>query len=311
MDINVYLVFLIGFGLLFFTMFTVNIVRFFRYWGSCIHYLSRYNDKILRKLSKYKNKWYQLEELFKKDDKKGMDSIVWLKSKRYISSKKGFPGLVKITNSGLSKLYELYKEEGVNSNKKQEFLTNIAIALIGILFAYSSFQIQAIQTSIMEKSNAPVQATIEVIPDHEDLIIPAWELSKLEDAIKSIEYPEETWARIRLTILNFGKMDSNRLFCKYNYGNKDLHAYLTPNNSFNNIPASSSNNLELHIKYNQCYNTNEEFCDKPELVPTGILNVTLNCECYGCKDQRKFEVAIPICIYQNEESECENFTKTV
>lgn len=306
METNPYFIFLIAFAALFITILIVQFYRFFRYKGSSLFSLSKYNEKILRILSKDRNKWFNANKIINKPKYKGEieSSIIWLKKKGYLSINK--KGDIKITDKGMERLYESFKEETNNSYKQQEFLTNILIALVGFMLAYGSFQLQSIQTSIMAQSNAPIQATLEFIPDKDDLIIPAFELVDsrfLGDA--------ERWARIDLTMLNFGKMDSNHIHCFQKDYLSELFGYLRPDSNFQNIPSGSSNRSTLHIRYSNCQKEKIQFCDKPELVPLGAQNITLECECYGCKDQRKFEVPIIFCVYNQNKSICDAFEKNL
>jgi len=300
---NPYTYFLISFILLFVTIIILQVYIFFKNKKSSLPSLSNYNEKILRELSTNRRKWFSNNEINKKLKHKDKikDSLDWLITKDYISSNRR--GLFRITNKGVEKLFEIFKEEKSYAYKSQEFLTNILIAFVVIMLAYSSFQLQSVQTSLMAQSNIPLQATLEFIPDKNDLVIPAFQLSQSID----INSPDTGWAKIDLTILNFGRMDSNHVYCFQKQQGNKLFGYLKPTDNFQNIPAGSSNRSVLHVKYDECYNTNENFCDKPDLVPKGNQNITLECECYGCKDQRKFEIVIPLCIYNQNESTCNEF----
>ncbi|MEK6915144.1 MAG: hypothetical protein AABW89_01225 [Nanoarchaeota archaeon] len=159
------------------------------------------------------------------------------------------------------------------------------------------------QTSILDRSSSPNQASIEIIEDKSDLKISALEMVRSNELNKKVE---ERWARIKLTFLNFGQMETSELYCFEKHKSDSISVYINPPESgdFSNIAPLSHIGAELHVKYSECYEGNEKMCDKPELVPTGNYTVSLECECYGCKDQRIFEKNISICIWQNNEREC-------
>jgi len=269
--------------------------------------LRKRNFEILKKLSENIEKGIKINDFLK--DKKTEKiaqiklSIEWLKRRGVISGKR----TIKITDKGLLQLNKNYYYTMKDSDKRHDKAITILLTILSIIILYTTLNVQIVQTKILEGTNAPIQATLEFIPDKNDLIIPAFEFSRSED----IKHSESGWATIELTILNFGKMDSNHVNCYQTDYNNEFFGFLTPNPNFQNILAGSSNLSVLHIRYDECYNGHEEYCDKPELVPIGVQNITLNCECYGCKDQRRFEEKIEFCVYNKDKSICNEFEKSL
>ncbi len=200
--------------------------------------------------------------------------------------------------------------------KNYQSWMSLAIAIIGTSILFSQTHVMTVQnsilnqqteilkqqTEILNKTTAPRQAFLEIIPDKDDWAIPVWEIINSKDL--DLE-ADKRWARIDLTILNFGQMDSNHLNCFQKNYSDPIFTYITPNSNFQNIPAGSSERATLHVLYRACYNTNEQMCDKPELVPLGNHTIELECECNGCKEQRRFKTPISFCIYYtNMTSEC-------
>ncbi len=118
--------------------------------------------------------------------------------------------------------------------------------------------------------------------------------------------PNSRWAKIDLTLINFGQMDSNNVACYVVSPNKSIAAYITPDDNYLNIDAGSSNRSVLHLKYSECYEHHETMCDRPDLVPKGDIIFTFKCECYGCKSQRTFTQNISVFIYNESHNECPN-----
>lgn len=165
--------------------------------------------------------------------------------------------------------------------------------------------ISQVQTEILRVSNPPYDPFIEVVADFEDLDIPAWQL--VDEGSLQEEDVERRWAIVSLTIYNFGKMDSQHFYCYHDNLYSDFIAYLTPNDNFGNIAAGTSNRTRLHIAYKDCIHNNEG-CGRPELVPVGNHNITLKCECYGCKTQREFTSLIDFCVYHtNKSKDCPDY----
>ena len=162
--------------------------------------------------------------------------------------------------------------------------------------------ILANQTGILERSSPPYEPWIQIIPDSEDQIIYAEELTDTRN-IENNWAVNKRWAQISFTIYNFGKTDSQHIHCFEQFSNDSLGGYITPNNNFQNIPSGTSNRSILHIRYSDCYAENIKDC-RPELVPTGKQKVTLICECYGCKTQRYFNSTIDFCIYYQNSTIC-------
>ncbi|MFH2033060.1 MAG: hypothetical protein ABIJ40_20905 [Bacteroidota bacterium] len=190
---------------------------------------------------------------------------------------------------------------GNQSNSIAEAQNNIAATQINI--SQKLINISLTQTEILRVSNPPYEPFIEIVADFEDLDIPAW---KLVDK-RSPGYPaDQRWGNVDLTIYNFGKMDSQYIYC-YPYTTKgEFFAYLDEDN-FRNIPSGTSNRTRLHIAYQDCVHDNNE-CENEDLVPTGNHNLTLQCECRGCKTQREFYPVINFCVYnRNKTNECPEY----
>lgn len=176
---------------------------------------------------------------------------------------------------------------GWSSNSIAEESKNIAILQANI---------SKIQTEILQKSNPSFEPDIQIIPDKEDLIIPAWEIAKEGD--RELD-ADARWAIVKLGIYNLGSTDSQDISC--NDKGWYYQAYFTPDSHFENIAAGTVNRTRLHIMDFNCAAHGE--CDY-ESLPLGKNNITLECDCIGCKTQREFETVINFCVYNRNASIC-------
>ena len=142
------------------------------------------------------------------------------------------------------------------------------------------------------------------------ILIDNWNLwvNDIVDIENLKRYPEDSWAKVDLTIYNFGKMDSQHISCKPIEDDESYFAYVTFNkstNNFQNVPAGTSIRPKLHIRENgKCQLQSPEGCDHPEEINLGYHKVKLDCRCKGCLTQQNFTETIEFCIYNKSEKEC-------
>lgn len=165
--------------------------------------------------------------------------------------------------------------------------------------------ISKVQTEILERSSPPYEAYIEIVPDIEDLEIPAWELTDLNFLNNRNPYHG---AIIDLTTYNFGKMGVEKVYCRIGKP-KGFMIHQTPSSI--KIDPESFNLTTLKLFSEECneafYNNNTEICKRPNLISSGYYNITLSCDCVGCKTQRNFNTTINFCVYsQNKDQDCQN-----
>lgn len=194
---------------------------------------------------------------------------------------------------------------------------NIFLTMIGVIILFfqtmiflGQLNVFEKQTKILEESSPPYEPWIQIIPDYKDLIIISRDFVNKQDLNQE---PEYAWARIGMTIYNFGKMDSQHIYCDLKIISNPLEGYLKyydketkkfSTNNIENIPASNSIEVSLHIRSKDCQKDAIEKCDE-KLIPTGEQEIILNCECDGCKKQKYFNETIKFCIWnENKEIEC-------
>lgn len=239
---------------------------------------------------------------------------------RWHISDRGILHLEKLRNQEIQKEQNKLQEKNITISKKQNraLYAQAAVTLFLIIatiilgnkantIAEAQANISRIQTEIIQRANPSFEPYIEIVPDFDDLEVFAPYIA--DKRYLEEENPKRRWARIGLTIYNFGKMDSQNIYCDGKSGNKHLYGYITTDisnstDNIKNLPAGTSTRGNLHIKYWYCQPDNTEDC-RSELVPKGLQNITFECSCRGCKTQHKFEVPIQYCIYyKNKILEC-------
>ena len=152
--------------------------------------------------------------------------------------------------------------------------------------------ISQLQTDILEVSSSPREPLIEIVPDWDDYKIMAHEFVRSNDL--NCSNARHCWAEIDMTVYNFGMMDSGHMYCYFHTPNSLFGGYITPNANIRNLEGGNMTRIRLHLYAKECVANNN--CDNNSLVPKGPQNVTLECECDGCKSQREFHVIIPFCV---------------
>lgn len=175
-------------------------------------------------------------------------------------------------------------------------LKSVSIAEDSNDIAALQANISKIQTEILQKSNPSFEPQIEIVPNKEDLIIPAWKI--VDERDRELD-AEQRWAIVSLSIYNLGRTDSQHVSC-LDYG-EEYGAYFTPDNNFRNIPAGTVNRALLHIMQFDC--AAYGICN-PENLTLGYHNISLKCTCIGCKTQRQFQSIIDFCVYNKNDSIC-------
>jgi hypothetical protein len=218
---------------------------------------------------------------------------------------------LKITLKDLNDSLKNLKDSLKESSKKTNTLQILLIIFTALMALAIIFQVIIMkqQTEILENTNPSYEPFIKIVPDIDDLIIPAWELTDRRNVENNWEN-DKRWARIDMTIYNFGKMDSQHIYCDPEEKNESIFSYITYNsttNNIQNIPSGTSKRIKLHIRDKLCQLDEIDLCDQPELIPTGQQEIILNCNCIGCEKQRYFTHTINFCIYhEDRENDCPN-----
>lgn len=202
------------------------------------------------------------------------------------------------------------KDSRYNANRELlQKVVPLLMSTLVLVILFGQLLLLSNQTKILERTSPPYEPYIKIVPDVEDYSLWSWDL--VDNISYQLNIPiDYSWGKIDLTIYNFGKTDSQKIYCNPLEKNESLFAVLRYNKTANNImnvPAGSSIRARLHIKHKDCHNAPEDpdyACMKRELVPIGKQKIILECDCLGCFEQRKFNETIDFCIYKDKESEC-------
>jgi len=318
MAYNFYISFLVAFGILFLVLMFTYFGVYRKYRKSSLYNLSKYNARILLILSEDRHKWFSRSELTKKYDKdKIIDSINWLKSKKYIS--KSESNLMKITDLGIMKIFELRKEDQINAQKSQEFLTNILIALLGIMLAFASFQLQAAQTNLINQQTAIMKETSQSI--RPDLTISPYPPIESpypfinQYKVSDINLDNSTGTAFDFKITNTGKMNSGPVrITLINNWSSGLNLV-----DFTDIPSGDSKTSYIVLNTRECYwweiygnreGQNRTICTSSRInVPKGFYPLELKIDCINCNPEVSY-LNISSCFDTSLQNNCSNPVKS-
>lgn len=168
------------------------------------------------------------------------------------------------------------------------------VAVTALFFSYQSIQDnQKFMKEILE-AIAPNEATLKIIAmnDRDDLYFGKYEFTHIS---RDDENKPSTTADIRLKFVNYGKMESGPIYIDVVSDWLDSYPRRIPN-----IEGLNYTYFQLFMFDKNCTKSDQK-CKTN--IPNGSQEITLRIKCNGCV-KRLEEIKIPICIWEDKETEC-------